>query len=144
MKNTIRRFRSLTISAAAVLIVYLLTTLAPEGGWLTYFVALPAMIITGLTALARVNHIGNELVGRRWDVRRMGFSIVGGVMLMYASGPLYDQFPTWRATILVWGISMVWTTTPGMPPWVPWADDRDDPNVDRSLSGFLKSLFGRS
>lgn len=143
MKSAVRRFRTLTTCSFAVLMIYLLTTLTPDRGWHTYFVALPAIIVVGLIAIARVNHIGNELVGRRWDVRRMGLSIVVSMCFMYAVGPLYDQFITWRATMLFWGVAMVWSTTPGLPPWLPWGDDSDEPDVDRSTKGFLRSLLGR-
>lgn len=141
MKNAMRKYRAITISSITVLLVYTMTVVFPPG-WASYLVGLPAYLILSLTALARANSIKPTQLGAHWDLRRMGLAVVMGVSVMYIFGPVFNDFPSWRSVLLSWGVSLVWVTTPGMPPVWPWHTPQDPEHLDWSWGGFWKSLFG--
>ncbi len=135
--------RSLVICAAAVLVVYTMTLFIKEG-WITYLISAPAFLAIGLTCLARANAISEDHTGPQWNSRRMGFAIAGSVSLMYLFGPIWDQYPSWRSTLMAWGVAMVWLTTPDMPPWWKWwTGEWKDVHIKDQIRDFFKSLFGK-
>ena len=140
MKNS----KSLVIYSAIVLLIYCIT-LVVEPGWFTYLVSAPALLVIGLTSLARANDIGEESTETRWNVRRLGLALTGSIALMYLVGPLFNQYPSWRSTLLIWGVALTWLTTPGMPPWWQWVTGEWDKEADliQRVKTFMKSLFGR-
>ena len=139
MKNP----KSLIVSAVVVLLIYMATLMVPPG-WITYLLSAPAYIVLALTALARINDIKPEQEELRWDFRRNGLALTGAVAIMYLVGPLFDQYPSWRATLIAWGVALVWLTTPGMPPWWKWmTEEHVDLHLWDKLKAFAKSLFGK-
>lgn len=137
------KYRSMILATVAILALYFIMVLVKQG-WPTYLVSVPAFLIIGLTCLARINAIKPENKGLNWDVRRVGLCLCAGVMVMFIAGPIYGVFPTGRVVILAWGVSMVWTTTPGMPPFWPWAARDPASDTSWSLKAFVDSLLGRS
>jgi len=140
MKNS----KSLAIYSVIVLILYALT-LSISAGWVTYLISTPALLVIGLTSLARANDIGEDATEARWDVRRFGLALTGSIALMYLVGPLFNQYPSWRSAILIWGVALTWLTTPGMPPWWQWVTGEWDKEADvlQRFKTFIKSIFGR-
>ena len=89
-----------------------------QPSWFTWGASLPAWVIVGLTAAARLHDI-TEL-SKRWFVRRLGMILVAAGALALIIAPVMgysNSFPTWRASCLYWGFALSWLTTPGMPPW---------------------------
>lgn len=87
-------------------------------GWLSWAVALPALVIIALTAAARVYDISER--GKRWFVRRMGLILAGASSGAVAVSPILGYslaFPSWYTVALLWGFALTWLTTPHMPPW---------------------------
>lgn len=84
-----------------------------------------------ITAIARLNDIKRDQTGLRWYTRRMAW-----LMVIVASGMLIAQFFTISSPFyylvmrfcFVWGVCLVWMTTPGMPPWHKFIA-RFDPKV---------------
>lgn len=139
MKNP----KSLIVSAAVVLLIYMATLMVPPG-WITYLLSAPAYIVLALTALSHINDIKPEQEALRWDFRRNGLALTGAVSIMYLVSPLFDQYPSWRATLIAWGVALVWLTTPGMPPWWKWmTEEHVDLHLWDKLKAFAKSLFGK-
>lgn len=108
-------------------------------GWLTYFVMFPANMVIIVTAYARLNDMGPELMGWRWQVRRIGFVMVGVGIVAMLGAPFLEQslFPTWRAVLLSWGLALSWLTTPNMVPWDWYIAGRwktDPPPPDKPMS----------
>lgn len=88
-------------------------------GWISWaFIAIPCIVMI-ITAYARVNEIGPEKMGARWQVRKMGLimSGTGAGMILISPFSTVPTFPTWTAVILVWGVAFAWLTTPGATPW---------------------------
>lgn len=133
MKETVRYFRKQLVEAwdlarhqwkpfavalVAVALVYFLSVyVAP--GWVTYLAIVPPALIVALTALPRVNDIGPEIRGLRWEARRIALILtgVGAVMMLGAPFASDPNWPAWRTVVIVWGFAVAWMTTPGMPPW---------------------------
>lgn len=107
------------IVGAAIVLLTLFTlgpTAAPS--WVTWAVTVPAWLILGVTAAARLLDITDD--GIRWFVRRLGMILVASGALALIAAPLLgysNAFPTWRSSCLQWGFALAWLTTPGMPPW---------------------------
>lgn len=132
--------KSMLLYAGVILIAYLVMSFLPVG-WATYFIALPAYMICGMTAMARDNNL--EDGGLLNDARRLGFAIAAGLMLMFVFEPLWGSFPKWPRMFLVWAISLVWLTSPGMPPWWEWATGAwDHYSLRDKLINLIKSLHG--
>ena len=107
-----------TLVAATVLLTLFMVGDGAAPSWLTWALTLPAWIITGLTAAARLHDI-TEL-GKRWFIRRLGMILVASGALALIVAPLLgysNSFPTWRGSCLYWGFALSWLTTPNMPPW---------------------------
>lgn len=133
MKDTIRYFRRQFIEAkdiakmqwksftVAVLLVgffYAMSTMF-DPGWITYALIFPPALVVAVTALPRVNDIGPEHIGTRWEVRKIALIMVGAGAVMTLGAPFAEHplFPSWRTVILMYGFAGAWMTTPGMPPW---------------------------
>lgn len=84
---------------------------------ITIFIAAALIFIT---ALARLNDIKRSQNSLRWWARRVGW-----LMVIVGSGMLMAQFFTaasahWFQIMrfcFLWGVVIVWMTTPNMPPW---------------------------
>lgn len=106
---------------AAVVIIfglYICSIYIPPG-WVSWIAIAPPSLIVAITALARVNDIGVERMGKRWQVRKVGLIMAGAGAVMLLATPIVESpsFPTWRAVILMWGFALAWLTTPDHPPW---------------------------
>lgn len=113
-------WRALVMMCIAVLMLYALAIFIPAG-WLTYALSCAALVMMCLTCLGRLNDIGPDKIGYRWNLRRLGFIIVGlaSVTLLGMPFGIFD-FPSWSEVFMRWGVMFVWLTTPGMPPWTKW------------------------
>ena len=112
------QWKSFVIAVCIVMFFYLMSLIfAP--GWVSYAFMVPPALIVALTALARVNDIGPEKMGRRWQWRKISLVMVGAGAVMVLSTPFIQSpmFPSWRGVILMWGFAGTWMTSPGMPPW---------------------------
>lgn len=133
MKETLRYLKQQAVEAAdvakiqwqsfllAVIVMgffYIMSLLFPAG-WVSYAFIVPPSFVVAITALARVNDIGPEKMGRRWQYRKISLILVGAGAVMVMSTPFIDvpMFPSWRAVVLMYGVAGTWMTTPGMPPW---------------------------
>jgi peptidoglycan/LPS O-acetylase OafA/YrhL len=112
------QWRSFTFAVVLIVMVYI-ASLYIQPGWATYFISFPASLIVAITALARVNDIGPERMGKRWQVRKISLILAGAGSVMMMATPFSDSpmFPTWRAVIVMWGFAGAWLTTPDHPPW---------------------------
>lgn len=112
------QWRSFAVSSVIVIAGYLATLLI-EPGIVTYLLAIPPATVCLLTAIARVNDIGVQDMATRWHVRRLGLTLAaaGTVMLMAAPFIGVGVPISWRTVFLIWGVALVWLTTPAMPPW---------------------------
>lgn len=107
-----------TLIAAIVILVLFVLGSAATPSWLTWAVTLPAWLIIGLTAAARLHDI-TEL-GKRWFLRRLGMILAASGALALIVAPMLgysNSFPTWRGSCIYWGFALSWLTTPNMPPW---------------------------
>lgn len=112
------QWRSFAVSLGVVIGGYLATLLI-KPGIVTYLLLIPPALVCLLTAIARVNDIGVQDMSMRWHVRRLGLTLAaaGAVMMMAAPFSGGGVPITWRTVFLIWGVAMVWLTTPEMPPW---------------------------
>lgn len=102
----------------AVVVFYFFSVLfAP--GWVSYLFIVPPCLVIAMTSLPRVNDIGPELRGLRWEARRIALIMagVGAVMMLGAPFASDPNWPAWRTVVLCWGFAVAWMTTPGRPPW---------------------------
>lgn len=102
-------------------------------GLVSHLASIIPLGVLCITAIARVNDIGEDKVEKRWHVRRAGLSIVAGASAIAILGPLagLSAFPTWETVALYWGFALTWLTTPEMPPWWRWISGQDDKPVVR-------------
>lgn len=134
--------KSLVLYAGIMLLVYTLTLFLPVG-WGTYFAALPAYLIVGMTCLARANDLVEE--GLMQDTRRFGFAIMAGMALMFILEPIGGSFPRWPRVFVMWSLALVWLTTPSLPPWWEWATGAwDHYSLKDKVLHFFRSLHGRA
>lgn len=134
--------KSLVLYAVIMLLAYALTLLLPVG-WGTYFAALPAYLIVGMTSLARANDLVED--GMMQDTRRFGFAIMAGMALMFIFEPISGSFPRWPRVFAMWSLALVWLTTPNLPPWWEWATGAwDHYSLKDKVLRFFRSLHGRA
>lgn len=102
-------------------------------GLVSHLASIIPLGVLCITAIARVNDIGEDKVEKRWHARRAGLSIVAGASAIAILGPLagLSAFPTWETVALYWGFALTWLTTPEMPPWWRWISGQDDKPVVR-------------
>lgn len=83
-----------------------------------YLASILPLLIVIITCIARVNDIGRTSKELRWHFRRLGFVFVGGASGWMLLSPMWDFAYVGESglTFLI-GQSMVWVTTPNMPPW---------------------------
>lgn len=112
------QWKSFMFAVFLILLVYT-ASLYVMPGWVTWAMIFPASLIVAITALARVNDIGPERMGRRWEVRKVGLILAGAGSVMIMATPFTESpvFPTWRAVVVMWGFALTWLTTPDHPPW---------------------------
>ena len=110
-----------TVIFCAVVAAYLLGVYV-KPGVVSYLASLLPLGVISITAIARVNDIGKDKVGKRWQFRRAGLSIVAAASFVLLLAPLvkYAAWPTWTNVALYWGFALTWFTTPEMPPWWRW------------------------
>lgn len=107
------------VMAVMVIAFFYLMSLEFLPGWMSYLFTVPPAFVVAITALARVNDIGPERMGRRWEFRKISLIMTGTGAVMILVTPFTESpaFPTWRSVILLYGFAGAWMTTPGMPPW---------------------------
>lgn len=107
------------VIAVMVMAFFYVMSLAFPPGWVSYAFMVPPALVVALTALARVNDIGPEQMGRRWQFRKISLILVGAGAVMVLSTPFIQApaFPSWRGVVIMYGFAGSWMTTPGMPPW---------------------------
>lgn len=112
------QWKSFVMAILIIAFFYVMSLIAPPG-WVSYLFCVPPAFVVAITALARVNDIGPERMGRRWEFRKISLIMVGTGAVMVLVTPFTESpaFPTWRGVILMWGFAGAWMTTPGMPPW---------------------------
>ena len=98
-------------------VFYLQSRVPP--GMISYIASLPALGIILTTVLARLDDINLEQTSRSWQLRRLGFILVGSGTLQLALAPFgeHPKFPSWIGVMMAWGVALTWFTTPNMPPW---------------------------
>lgn len=112
------QWKSFVMAVVAMGFFYVMSVLFPAG-WISYAFIVPPSLVVALTALARVNDIGPEQMGTRWQFRRISLIMAGAGAFMALGTPFSDPaiFPSWRVVVLMYGFAGAWMTTPGMPPW---------------------------
>lgn len=93
-------------------------------GWTTWAISAAALLIVGITALARANDIAQDQVSARWQFRRAGLILVGAACIGIVLAPwigggsvTQPDWPAWREVMFRVGVALTWLTTPMMPPW---------------------------
>lgn len=112
------QWKSFAVAVLVILFFYGMSLIfAP--GWTSYMFIVPPATIVALTALPRVNDIGPEKMGLRWELRKLSLVLVGAGAVMALASPFTFTpiFPEWRTVVLMYGFAGAWMTTPGMPPW---------------------------
>lgn len=139
------QYKAFATTAGILLIVYSLSYVIPAG-WPTYLIMLPAALLNLATCYARLNALGPESMGLQSQVRRVGFLILGVGIGTFIGLPFVEQpvFPTWRSVMMMYGLALVFLSTPGMVPWNWWWEGhyRDDPDPDHPWSP-VQRLAGR-
>lgn len=109
---------AMLIAFSIVTLFYQLNSLVPPG-WLSWAVTLPALLIILITAIARLDTIGQEKVSYNWQMKRMGFVLIASLALVYGLIPFGSSgmFPTWLFSGMMWGLALTWLSTPNQPPW---------------------------
>lgn len=122
-------WRAAVMLVVAVLSMYCLASFVSVG-WITYGLSVFSLLMMCVTCLGRLNDIGTDKVGHRWNMRRLGFVMVGLSTVTLLGMPLLGAMdaPSWSEVFLRWGVMLVWLTTPGMPPWTKWIWDRVFPH----------------
>lgn len=105
--------------ALVTVIVYLIGV-SSLGAVLGYVAAVPALVVTLITAVARLNDIDQEDTSKRWHVRRAGLSIVAASSAAMLFAPVMGVHMSLGCVALAWGFALTWLTTPEMPPWWRW------------------------
>lgn len=108
-------------AAFAILMIVLVQLCVAYGpvGWMTYILAVPALVVLILTAIAGLNDMGLEKVGPFWNVRRCGLILVAYFAVQFLALPLarVPEWPSWYRVAGVYGFAFVWITRADMPPW---------------------------
>lgn len=111
-----------------------------EAGWVTSSLMIPPCIIILLTAIARVNDIGPDLMGWSWQLRRVGLVLAAAGAVMYSFSPwtVNGEHVPWRALALAYGVAAAWITTPSLPPWWDYITGkyREQPNLKTHVGRF--------
>lgn len=96
-----------------------------------FFCVVPALLLL-ITALARLNDIGKAQRSKRWWARRLGLLMVFVGMTIFIAAHFFTFAPYWRqvmALLSLWGFTLTWMTTPGMPPWWKYISRNDAPDT---------------
>ena len=89
---------------------------------LWYLLAAPAWFFIIITAASRLADMGRDEWMAHDHVRRLGLIGAGSVATVMLFAPfakdawLFDR-ATWRGAMLAWSWTLVWLTSPNMPPW---------------------------
>ena len=75
------QWKSFLVACVLILAIYWFSLYIPPG-WATWWLIAPATLIVAITALARVNDIGPERMGKRWQVRKVGLILAGAGSVM--------------------------------------------------------------
>lgn len=112
-------YRWSAFAAFGVAGLFYLMNLYIKSGFVRWAITAPALLILVLTALARVNDLGKQYSGWRWQVRRLGLILAGTGAATLLLSPLSSNpiWPSWVGSMISWGFAAAWVTTPNMPPW---------------------------
>ena len=122
--------RSLFLATLLLMAIYLCVEFIPIG-LATKAVSLTALVVIGLTALARVNDIERTKISKRWHVRRIGLTMAGIGAIALGAAQLFGpaSAPEWGNVIFHVGIMFTWLTTPNQPPWWKWISHNDEKDI---------------
>lgn len=139
------QWRAFATTTFLVLLIYAGSKTIPAG-WPTYLLMLPAALLNLATCYARLNDIGPENMGPRWQIRRVGFLILGVGIGTFIGLPFTDDpvFPTWRSVLMMNGLALAFLSTPQMVPWSWWWEGhyRDTPDPAQPWSP-IQRVAGR-
>lgn len=111
------QYKSFLTSAGVLLTIYIMSVAIPPG-WITGLLSIPPAIVVLLTCIARLNDMGPERNSFTDHARRIGLSLLGAsVVLIVAAVFAPPYVMPWRGVMLVWGLGLVFLTTPALPPW---------------------------
>lgn len=133
------------VACAALLVIYFTSrVIAP--GLLTWAISMPAVVVVGITAIARANDIQKESSGFVWAVRKFGLALVAGACMFMVLQPFTNTDPiSWRAVLFCYGVALCWMTTPGAQPWFDYitgAYKHDDPpKLAKNFHGRVTGQF---
>lgn len=124
---------------AFLLLAFYWASITFQPGTFTFVLSTTALLIIGLTALARVNDITLYQSSWRWQARRLGLIMVGAASMWLMLAPLTGghHWPTWPEVMIRWGVALTWLTTPHMPPWWRYitGEFKDEHFIERRDTG---------
>lgn len=133
------------VACAALLIIYFTSgVIAP--GLLTWAISMPAVVVVGITAVARANDIQKENSGFVWEVRKFGLALTAGACMFVVLQPFTDSDPvSWRTVLFCYGVALCWMTTPGGQPWIDYITgaykNDDPPKLAKNFHGRVTGQF---
>lgn len=135
----------MVIAFLALLVVYYATQHI-KAGTLTWLISLPAVIVVGITAIARANDITKESSEPVWVVRKVGLALVAGACMFVILQPFTNSdVISWRTVLFSYGLAMCWTTTPGAQPWFDYITgiykNDDPPKLAKNFHGRVTGQF---
>lgn len=133
------------LACAALLVIYF-TSRVITPGLLTWAISMPAVVVVGITAIARANDIQKENSGFFWAVRKFGLALTAGACMFVVLQPFTNSDPvSWRTVMFCYGVALCWMTTPGGQPWFDYitgAYKRDDPpKLAKNFHGRVTGRF---
>ena len=133
------------VAFASLLVIYFASRHI-KPGLLTWAISMPAVVVVGITAIARANDITKDATGFVWSVRKFGLALVAGACMFMMLQPFTDTDPvSWRTVLFGYGVALCWMTTPGGQPWIDYitgAYTRDDPpKLAKNFHGRVTGRF---
>jgi hypothetical protein len=87
-------------------------------------VTIVALSLISVTMLVRANDLGKR-VGLKWHVRRAGFVTAGFSPVGIVLKLIYGLDPSMYWSMFSVGVTLVFMTTPYLPPWWRWIQGQD-------------------
>lgn len=120
LHGTAGRIKSALYALTLITFLYF-ASVTIEPGWLTYFIALPAIAVIILTTLSRANDINVEMTSASWQLRRVGLVLITLYVVVQLVAPVVAKgVTTWNEVAGLWGFALMMLTSPGQPPWAKY------------------------